>query len=156
MNKLINETAGIVNGVQNFKLDSVSEDLAAVDNVSRPNKDIMDEIKKEEEDRIREEKKNAAKNQVSEDNCRQQKEAIELRFMRAQERAHTERLKARTAENQKYQAGDIDTEDHKANLTKITEEYYQAIRKAEEERDKALENLQTANPRAYSKVCRGW
>lgn len=156
MNKLINETAGIVNGVSNFKMDSIENDLNSVDAVSRPNKDIMDEIKKEEEDRIREEKKNAAKNQVAEDNCRQQKEAIELRFMRAQERAHTDRLKARTAENQKYQAGDIDTEDHKKALDKISEEYYQTIRRAEEERDKALENLQTANPRAYSKVCRGW
>lgn len=156
MNKLINETAGIMNGVSNFKMDSIENDLNSVDAVSRPNKDIMDEIKKEEEDRIREEKKNAAKNQVAEDNCRQQKEAIELRFMRAQERAHTDRLKARTAENQKYQAGDIDTEDHKKALDKISEEYYQTIRKAEEERDKALENLQTANPRAYSKVCRGW
>ena len=156
MNKLINETAGIVNGVSNFKMDSIENDLNSVDAVSRPNKDIMDEIKKEEENRIREEKKNAAKNQVAEDNCRQQKEAIELRFMRAQERAHTDRLKARTAENQKYQAGDIDTEDHKKTLNKIAEEYYQAIRKAEEERNKALENLQTANPRAYSKVCCGW
>lgn len=156
MNKLINETAGIMNGVSNLKMDSIENDLNSVDAVSRPNKDIMDEIKKEEEDRIREEKKNAAKNQVAEDNCRQQKEAIELRFMRAQERAHTDRLKARTAENQKYQAGDIDTEDHKKALDKISEEYYQTIRRAEEERDKALENLQTANPRAYSKVCRGW
>lgn len=135
--------------------DRFEEDVNAVDNVSRPTKDIMEEIKKEEEDRIREEKKNAAKNQLAEDNCRQQYEAILVRYNRAKERAMTDKLKSRTTENDAYKAGNLDTEEHRENLSKIEDTYDEAIRKAEKEKQKALENLRTANPKAYNRVV-GW
>lgn len=129
---------------------------ASVDGFSRPNKEIMDEIKKEEEERIRNEKKNAAKNQMSEDNCRQQYEALQLRKKRAETDAHATRLKKRTEENQKYQNGELDTEEHKANLEKIENEYEEAIRKSDKEFSRACKNLETANPSAYRKVAYNW
>lgn len=155
MNKMIfNSVVGVVS---NRKMMAIEDnDCAAVDDFSRPNKDIMDEIKKEEEERIRNEKKNAAKNQMAEDKCRQQYEALQLRRKRAEEDAFATRLKKRTEENKKYQEGELDTEEHRKNLEKIQNEYEETIRKADKEFSKACENLETANPSAYRKVVRGW
>ena len=152
MNKL-NSILGIMDS---RKMMSAEDDCSSVDNFSRPNKEIMDEIKKEEEARIRDEKKNAAKNQMAEDNCRQQYEALQLRKKRAEEKAHATRLKKRTEENEKYQEGDVDTEEHRQNLEKIQNEYEESIRNADKEFSKACDNLETANPSAYRKVTRGW
>lgn len=156
MNKMIfNSVVGVVN---NRKMMAVEDnDCATVDGFSRPNKDIMDEIKKEEEERIRNEKKNAAKNQMAEDNCRQQYEALQLRKKRAEEDAHATRLKKRTEENKKYQEGELDTEEHRKNLEKIQNDYDEAMRKAEREFMKACDNLETASGgTTYRKVTRGW
>ena len=155
MSKFI-ETAGIVPFCTTMKMDSVSDDLDKVDGFSKPNADIMKEIKEEEEARIREEKKNAAKNQVSEDMCRQKYEAINLRKKRAEEKAYADRLKARTDENKKYQAGDLDTEEHRKNLEKIQDTYDTEMRKISLQFEKDCDNLRTANPDAYRKVTRGW
>lgn len=156
MCNIINRTAGIVNGVSNFKMDSVEDDLNKVDGFSRPNAAMMDEIKKEEEERIYNEQKNAAKNQVAEDEMRQKYETLQLRKKRADEKNHAERLKKRTEENNKYRAGELDTEDHRNNLEKIENEYFEASRKAESEYNKALSNLRTSNPKMYDKVVRNW
>lgn len=156
MNKMIfNSVVGVIN---NHKMMAVEDDdCAVVDGFSRPNKDIMDEIKKEEEERIRNEKKNAAKNQMAEDNCRQQYEALQLRRKRAEEDAFATRLKKRTEENKKYQEGELDTEEHRKNLEKIQNEYDEAIRKADREFTKACDNLETAaGVNVYRKVTRGW
>lgn len=155
MSKFINQTAGIVHFCAGV-MDSVSDDLDKVDGFSKPNADIMKEIKEEEEARIREEKKNAAKNQVSEDMCRQKYEAINLRKKRAEEKAYADRLKARTEENKKYQEGDLDTEEHRKNLEKIQDTYDTEIRKISLQFEKDCDNLRTANPEAYRKVTRGW
>lgn len=146
----------ILGVVDSRRMMSAESDCSAVDGFSRPNKEMMDEIKKEEEERIRNEKKNAAKNQIAEDNCRQQYEAIQLRKKRAEEEAHATRLKKRTEENRKYQEGDIDTTEHIENLEKIQNEYEENIRKADREFNKACNNLEIANPSAYRKVTRGW
>lgn len=130
---------------------------ASVDSFSRPNKEIMEQIKKEEEERLFNEKKNAAKNQMAEDDCRQKYEAIDLRKKRAYARAQEDRLKKRTEENRKYQEGELDTEAHRQNLEKIQNEYEEAIRIADREFNKACDNLETAaGPAMYRKVTRGW
>ena len=130
---------------------------ASVDSFSRPNKEIMEQIKKEEEERLFNEKKNAAKNQMAEDDCRQKYEAIDLRKKRAYARAQEDRLKKRTEENRKYQEGELDTEVHRQNLEKIQNEYEEAIRIADREFNKACDNLETAaGPAMYRKVTRGW
>lgn len=130
---------------------------ASVDGFSRPNKEIMEQIKKEEEERLFNEKKNAAKNQMAEDDCRQKYEAIDLRKKRAYARAQEDRLKKRTEENRKYQEGELDTEVHRQNLEKIQNEYEEAIRIADREFNKACDNLETAAGTAmYRKVTRGW
>lgn len=130
---------------------------ASVDGFSRPNKEIIEQIKKEEEERLFNEKKNAAKNQMAEDDCRQKYEAIDLRKKRAYARAQEDRLKKRTEENRKYQEGELDTEVHRQNLEKIQNEYEEAIRIADREFNKACNNLETAAGTAmYRKVTRGW
>lgn len=130
---------------------------ASVDGFSRPNKEIMEQIKKEEEERLFNEKKNAAKNQMAEDDCRQKYEAIDLRKKRAYARAQEDRLKKRTEENRKYQEGELDTEVHRQNLEKIQNEYEEAIRIADREFNKACDNLETAaGTSMYRKVTRGW
>lgn len=156
MRNFTNMTAGLVGMIANMKFDKFDDDTASVDGISRPNKEIMDEIKKEEEERLREEKKNAAKNQIAEDNCRQKYEAITLRKKRAEERAYADRLKARTEENEKYQQGDMDTKVHKENLQKIEDSYQKTLDKINREYMDACENLSTANPKAYNRVTRGW
>ena len=64
-------------GVVNHKCMAVEDEACgAVDGFSKPNADIMKEIKAEEEARVRDEQKNAAKNQLQLDSYRQEKEAI--------------------------------------------------------------------------------
>lgn len=151
-------TAGLGMAMSNIKCMAVEDDTcASVDGFSRPNKEIMEQIKKEEEERLFNEKKNAAKNQMAEDDCRQKYEAIELRKKRAYARAQEDRLKKRTEENRKYQEGELDTEVHRKNLEKIQDEYDEAIRTADREFSKACDNLETAaGPSMYRKVTRGW
>ena len=137
-------------GVVSHKCMAV-EDCDAVDGFSKPNADIMKEIKAEEEARVRNEQKNAAKNQLQLDSYRQEKEAIELRYDRAVSDAKATKLKARTNENSSYAEGGTDTEVHKQNLEKIEHTYNEAVEKARRERDKAMSNLRTKNPHGYDR-----
>lgn len=137
-------------------MDSVDEDASSVSGFSKPNAEMMREIQKEEEERIMNEKKNAAKNQLSEDQCRQKYEALILKRKRAEEKAFADRLKARTEENNKYLAGDLDITEHQENLEKINNEYDEKISKIEREHRKMLDNLRTANPKIYNRVVNGW
>ena len=127
------------------------EACGAVDGFSKPNADIMKEIKAEEEARVRDEQKNAAKNQLQLDSFRQEKEAIELRYDRAIADAKADKLKARTKENNAYTEGGVDTEVHKQNLEKIENAYNEACEKAAREKNKAMNNLRTKNPRGYDR-----
>lgn len=127
------------------------DECAAVDGFSKPNADIMKEIKKEEEERVREEQKNAAKNQLQLDSYKQEAEAIELRYKRAESDAYATKLKERTAENNAYTEGGVDTEAHKQNLEKIEKKYNDAIDKAQQEKRKAMDNLRQRNPRGYDR-----
>ena len=132
------------------------DECANVDGFSKPNADIMKEIKDEEEKRVRDEQKNAAKIQLQVDSYKQESEAIELRYKRAEEEAYVTKLKARTAENKAYTEGGIDTEVHKANLEKIERAYDEAMDKASRERTKALDNLRQRNPRGYERTRWGY
>ena len=127
------------------------EACGVVDGFSKPNADIMKEIKAEEEARVRDEQKNAAKNQLQLDSYRQEKEAIELRYDRAIADAKAVKLKARTNENNSYTEGGVDTEVHKQNLEKIERTYDEACEKARREKMKAMDNLRTKNPRGYDR-----
>ena len=127
------------------------EACGVVDGFSKPNADIMKEIKAEEEARVRDEQKNAAKNQLQLDSFRQEKEAIELRYDRAIADAKAVKLKARTNENNAYTEGGVDTEVHKQNLEKIERAYDEACEKARREKNKAMDNLRTKNPRGYDR-----
>ena len=127
------------------------EACGVVDGFSKPNADIMKEIKAEEEARVRDEQKNAAKNQLQLDSFRQEKEAIELRYDRAIADAKAVKLKARTNENNSYTEGGVDTEVHKQNLEKIERAYDEACEKARREKMKAMDNLRTKNPRGYDR-----
>jgi hypothetical protein len=127
------------------------EACGVVDGFSKPNADIMKEIKAEEEARVRDEQKNAAKNQLQLDSYRQEKEAIELRYDRAIADAKAVKLKARTNENNSYTEGGVDTEVHKQNLEKIERAYDEACEKARREKNKAMDNLRTKNPRGYDR-----
>jgi hypothetical protein len=127
------------------------EACGVVDGFSKPNADIMKEIKAEEEARVRDEQKNAAKNQLQLDSYRQEKEAIELRYDRAIAEAKADKLKARTKENNAYTEGGVDTEVHKQNLEKIERAYDEACEKARREKNKAMDNLRTKNPRGYDR-----
>lgn len=127
------------------------EACGAVDGFSKPNADIMKEIKAEEEARVRDEQKNAAKNQLQLDSFRQEKEAIELRYDRAIAEAKADKLKARTKENNAYTEGGVDTEVHKQNLEKIERAYDEACEKARREKMKAMDNLRTKNPHGYDR-----
>ena len=127
------------------------ETCDAVDGFSKPNAEIMKEIKAEEEARVRDEQKNAAKNQLQLDSYRQDKEAIELRYDRAIADAKAVKLKARTNENNSYTEGGVDTEVHRQNLEKIERAYDEACEKARREKNKAMDNLRTKNPRGYDR-----
>lgn len=142
---------GIIASVVTMKRVAV-DDCSNVDGFSNPNAEIMAEIKKEEEDRVREQQKNAAKIQLQEDSYRQEKEKIELRKKRAEETAQTKKLKTRTAENEKFASGGISIEDHQKNLKDIEEEYNKEISKAAEEYRTAYGKLKQMNPEGYKRV----
>ena len=118
------------------------EACGVVDGFSKPNADIMKEIKAEEEARVRDEQKNAAKNQLQLDSFRQEKEAIELRYDRAI---------ADAKGDNSYTEGGVDTEVHKQNPEKIERAYDEACEKARREKNKAMDNLRTKNPRGYDR-----
>lgn len=140
-----------IQGVNNKCMAVEDETCGVVDSFSKPNADIMKEIKAEEEARVRDEQKNAAKNQLQLDSFRQEKEAIELRYDRAIAEAKADKLKARTKENNAYTEGGVDTEVHKQNLEKIERAYDEACEKALREKNKAMNNLRTKNPRGYDR-----
>lgn len=146
--KNLNNELGIMCG--NMLCAPVGDDeCAVVDGFSKPNADIMKEIKEEEEKRVRDEQKNAAKNQLQIDSYKQESEAIELRHSRAMADAKADRLKAITKENDAYKAGGVDTKEHQENLRKIEEDFNKAEAKANEARYTALENLRMKNPEGY-------
>lgn len=153
MNKMLfmNAGMGIVNVVANFKRAAV-DDCTNIDGFSNPNVEIMAEIKKEEEDRIREQQKNAAKIQLQEDSYRQEKEKLMLRKKRAEEAAQSKKLKARTAENEKFANGGVSIEDHQKNLKDIEDEYSKEINKADDEYRTAYNKLKQMNPEGYKRV----
>ena len=140
-----------IQSVNNKCMAVEDEACGVVDSFSKPNADIMKEIKAEEEARVRDEQKNAAKNQLQLDSYRQEKEAIELRHDRAIAEAKADKLKARTKENNAYTEGGVDTEVHKQNLEKIERAYDEACEKARREKMKAMDNLRTKNPRGYDR-----
>lgn len=152
MKKFFND----LGAVSTVKCMAVEDEACnSVDGFSKPNKEMMDEIAKEEQAREREEQKNAAKNQLQKDSYKQESEAIELRYHRAVSEAKADRLKAITKENNAYKDGGVDTKEHQENLRKIEEEYSKAESKAYEVRNTALENLRMKNPEGYRRV-RGW
>lgn len=122
---------------------------AGVDGFSKPNKEIMDEVLKEETEREKEEKKNAAKIQLQVDRFDQEFEVIRNRKAKAYYNADNEATKKRTEENKAYLAGGIDTEEHKKNLDKIAEECSKKKDEAAREYRKACDNLRTKNPEGY-------
>ena len=136
--------------------DTENPGCKSADDFSKPNAEIMKEIEKEEQERELQEKKNAAKNQLQKDRYEQERDAIELRYQRAKEKAEAKKLKARTEENNKYNAGGVDTEEHKANIQKIREEYSRDIDTADNERSKALSNLRDKNPEGYRRSDSRW
>lgn len=153
MNKefFMNAGLGIVNTVANLKCAAV-DDCSNVDGFSNPNAELMAEIQKEEEDRIRSEQKNAAKIQLQEDKYKQDKEKLLLRKKRAEEAAEAKKLKARTAENEKFANGGISIEDHQKNLKDIETEYEREINKADDEYRTAYTKLKQMNPEGYRRV----
>ena len=151
MTKVIFMTAGMGMVMSNLKCAAV-DDCSNVDGFSNPNAELMAEIQKEEEDRIRNEQKNAAKLQLQEDKYKQDKEKLLLRRKRAEEAAELKKLKARTAENEKYATGGILIEDHQKNLKDIEAEYEKDIAKAKEEYNIAFAKLKQMNPEGYRRV----
>lgn len=151
MSKIINQTAGIVGVTSNFLCAAV-DDCSIIDGFSNPNAEIMAEIQKEEEERIRKEQKNAAKIQLQEDRYRQDKEKLLVRRKRAEEAAETKKLKARTAENEKFAAGNVLIEEHKKNLEEIESTYSKEIAKADNEYREAFQKLKQMNPEGFKRV----
>lgn len=151
MRKEIFMTAGMGLVMSNLKCAAV-DDCSNVDGFSNPNAEIMAEIQKEEEDRIRSEQKNAAKLQLQEDKYKQDKEKLILRKKRAEEAAEAKKLKARTAENEKFASGGISIEDHQKNLKDIETEYEKEIAKANDEYRNAYAKLKQMNPEGYRRV----
>ena len=151
MNKMIFMTAGMGMVMGNFKCDEV-DDCSSVDGFSNPNAELMAEIKKEEENRVRNEQKNAAKLQLQEDKYKQDKEKLILRKKRAEEAAESKKLKARTAENEKFANGGISIEDHQKNLKDIETDYEKEIAKANDEYRNAYSKLKQMNPEGYKRV----
>lgn len=151
MKKAFFMTAGMGIVMNDFKCAAV-DDCSNVDGFSNPNAEIMAEIQKEEEDRIRSEQKNAAKLQLQEDKYKQDKEKLLLRKKRAEEAAEAKKLKARTAENEKFASGGISIEDHQKNLKDIETEYEREINKADDEYRTAYIKLKQMNPEGYRRV----
>lgn len=131
---------------EEFSADGIS---GGVDGFSKPNADLMKEIEEEEAKRVRDEQKNAAKNQLQIDTFDQEFEAIRNRRDKAVYNANNKALKLRTEDNAKYLAGGVDTSSHKENLTKITEAKDKEVSDAEKEYRKACDNLRTKNPEGY-------
>lgn len=151
MRKKIFMTAGMGLVMGNLKCAAV-DDCSNVDGFSNPNAELMAEIQKEEEDRVRSEQKNAAKLQLQEDKYKQDKEKLNLRKKRAEEAAESKKLKARTAENEKFASGGISIEDHQKNLKDIEAEYEREIAKANDEYRNAYAKLKQMNPEGYRRV----
>lgn len=151
MRKEIFMTAGMGLVMGNLKCAAV-DDCSNVDGFSNPNAELMAEIQKEEEDRVRSEQKNAAKLQLQEDKYKQDKEKLILRKKRAEEAAESKKLKARTAENEKFASGGISIEDHQKNLKDIEAEYEREIAKANDECRNAYAKLKQMNPEGYKRV----
>lgn len=151
MRKEIFMTAGMGLVMGNLKCAAV-DDCSNVDGFSNPNAELMAEIQKEEEDRVRSEQKNAAKLQLQEDKYKQDKEKLILRKKRAEEAAESKKLKARTAENEKFASGGISIEDHQKNLKDIEAEYEREIAKANDEYRNAYAKLKQMNPEGYRRV----
>lgn len=151
MRKEIFMTAGMGLVMGNLKCAAV-DDCSNVDGFSNPNAELMAEIQKEEEDRVRSEQKNAAKLQLQEDKYKQDKEKLILRRKRAEEAAESKKLKARTAENEKFANGGISIEDHQKNLKDIEAEYEREIAKANDEYRNAYAKLKQMNPEGYRRV----
>lgn len=151
MRKEIFMTAGMGLVMGNLKCTAV-DDCSNVDGFSNPNAELMAEIQKEEEDRVRSEQKNAAKLQLQEDKYKQDKEKLILRKKRAEEAAESKKLKARTAENEKFASGGISIEDHQKNLKDIEAEYEREIAKANDEYRNAYTKLKQMNPEGYRRV----
>ena len=151
MRKEIFMTAGMGLVMGNLKCAAV-DDCSNVDGFSNPNAELMAEIQKEEEDRVRSEQKNAAKLQLQEDKYKQDKEKLILRKKRAEEAAESKKLKARTAENEKFANGGISIEDHQKNLKDIEAEYEREIAKANDEYRNAYAKLKQMNPEGYRRV----
>ena len=151
MRKEIFMTAGMGLVMGNLKCAAV-DDCSNVDGFSNPNAELMAEIQKEEEDRVRSEQKNAAKLQLQEDKYKQDKEKLILRKKRAEEAAESKKLKARTAENEKFANGGISIEDHQKNLKDIEAEYEREIAKANDEYRNAYVKLKQMNPEGYRRV----
>lgn len=151
MTKVIFMTTGMGLVMGNLKCAAV-DDCSNVDGFSNPNAELMAEIQKEEEDRVRSEQKNAAKLQLQEDKYKQDKEKLNLRKKRAEEAAESKKLKARTAENEKFASGGISIEDHQKNLKDIEAEYEREITKANDEFRNAYAKLKQMNPEGYRRV----
>lgn len=151
MKKEIFMTAGMGLIMSSLKCAAV-DDCSNVDGFSNPNAEIMAEIQKEEEDRIRSEQKNAAKLQLQEDKYKQDKEKLLLRKKRAEEAAEAKKLKARTTENEKFASGGISIEDHQKNLKDIETEFEREIAKAYDEYRNAYAKLKQMNPEGYRRV----
>ena len=151
MRKKIFMTAGMGLVMGNLKCAAV-DDCSNVDGFSNPNAELMAEIQKEEENRVRNEQKNAAKLQLQEDKYKQDKEKLNLRKKRAEEAAESKKLKARTAENEKFASGGISIEDHQKNLKDIEAEYEREIAKANDEYRNAYAKLKQMNPEGYRRV----
>jgi len=138
---------------EEFNPDAVA---AGVDNFSKPNADIMKEIEEEEAKRVRDAQKNAAKIQLQKDSYDQEYEVLKNRKDKAIFNANNEATKARTEENNRFKAGEVLVEDHKAKLDDIIETRDKAINKAEKEFSTAVGKLREKNPDGYSRSYRGW
>lgn len=156
MNKFFMTETGVINSVANFKCAAFDEEAgaASVDGFSNPNAEIMAELKKEEEERVRTEQKNAAKIQLQKDGFEQELNVIELRRDRKKAEAKAKKTKDITAENESYQAGGVDTETHQKNLERIKDDYNKACIEIDREFDKAYDNLRTKNPEGYKRYSR--
>ena len=122
---------------------------AGVDDFDKPNAEIMKEIAEEEKKREREAQKNAAKIQLQKDAYDQEYEVLKNRRDKAKFNANNEATKARTAENERFQAGEIRVEDHQAKLDEILETRDKAVSKADREFSTAIQKLREKNPEGY-------
>lgn len=126
------------------------EDMASgVDSFSSNNAEIMKQIQEEQAAKELEAKKNAAKLQLQKDSFEQEFSAITYRKDNNTVKAKNEALKLRTAENEAYLAGNINTETHQHNIEKIDKDLRDKINKIEDEFSTAYNKLCTKNPEGY-------